>query len=112
MKTLLVLLLASVARATDYPIAKQIYPSDLQAQIIAAGMTLDGIHCVSGNCVAYNVSADPSAVIAAYVYVAPTPPGASISLVGPLVIALRGGTATQAQKDQLLALLVAILLGK
>lgn len=107
------LLMSSIAGATDYKFNKKVQPSDLQDQIVAAGITLDAISCAKTACTVWNASADPSAVIASYVYVDPalkiqSNKAAAIALVKKL----RVSTATQAEKDELLSRLAFIILGQ
>lgn len=69
---LALLLISEKAWAGDYKftIAK-IDPGVLHKQIIAAGITHNGINCVgteNAKCVVLNPSASPAAVIEAYVY--------------------------------------------
>lgn len=109
----LVLVLASKAEAKDYKFVKKIMNSDLQNELLAAGITVDSIGCEDNRCIAYNASADPSAVIAAYVYVDPdikrrNNRAAAVALVKKL----RAATATQADKDDLLGRLAFILLSE
>jgi hypothetical protein len=101
-----------VAMAADYTFA--ISPVDagkLQLDIQTSGITLSHITCSSGNCTAYNASADPAAVVAAYVHVDPvqeraTNLAAALALYDKLV----AQTITAAEKDELLRLLVLLLL--
>lgn len=109
----IVLLLAANAEAKDYAFTKKVFAGDLQAQIRASGITLDHIICSENNCKVINASADPAAVIAAYVYTDPVQKmrdnrTAAIALVKKL----RASTATQAEKDELLGRLAFMLLSE
>ena len=114
MRQLIVILaFAAHAGATDYSFTKKIHPGDLQAQIVAGGITVEHIGCSGNKCTVFNASADPSAIIAAYVFMDPmvkvqTNRTAAIALVKKL----RASTATQAEKDELLGRLSFMLLGE
>ena len=113
MKIIALLFLSVSAGAADYPFNKKVDPSALQSQIVAAGIKTDGISCKGTKCTIFNASADPTSIVAGYAYDDPSLAAkANMANITNLVKLLRAGTASQAQKDQLLSLLVTVLLSK
>lgn len=114
MNIILLLLLASPSWAGNYKFHKRVDPAAVAAKIRAAGISADKVSC-DGNdeCAVYNASADPSSVIASYVYIPPVPVAADNRAAAIILVKkLRASTATQAEKDELLGRLAFMLLAE
>lgn len=101
------------ARADDYWFKKKIDAGEFQSQLKAAGITCDYVVCSEDNCRIANVSADPAAVISAYVYVDPLIAIRNNRLRAiVLVKKLRADTITVDEQKELLGRLALILLSQ
>ena len=113
--TILALLfcLASPTKAADFSFKKQVNTALLKQELFAAGIQYSKLTCRENDCVIANPSKDPAAVVKAHVYKDPFKVlNENRDTALQLFLKLRAGTATQAEKDELLEKLAFILVGQ